>query len=218
MIPEIGHFFLTLSLALAVMLSIYPLIGTYRQSSQMMKMARPLSYALFTFTLLSFLCLIYSLIINDFSVVYVANNSNNSLPVYYRIAAACGAHEGSLLLWVVLLASWTLAVALFSRRMPLEAVARVLSVMGMISVGFLLFVTLTSNPFERLLPFFPIDGHDLNPLLQDVGLIFHPPLLYMGYVGFSVAFAFAIASLMSGKLDTAGHAGQGRGRWPLGYF
>lgn len=203
MIPETGHFFLALSLALAALLSVYPLIGAYRQHQQMMNTARPLSYALFASTMISFLCLIYSLINNDFSVVYVANNSNNELPVYYRIAAAWGAHEGSLLLWVVLLSSWTLAVALFSRRMPLEAVARVLSVMGMVSVGFLLFVTLTSNPFERLLPFFPIDGHDLNPLLQDVGLIFHPPLLYMGYVGFSVAFAFAIASLMSGRLDTA---------------
>ncbi|GKX54445.1 c-type cytochrome biogenesis protein CcmF [Leminorella grimontii] len=203
MIPETGHFFLALSLALAALLSVYPLIGAYRQHQQIMNTARPLSYALFASTMISFLCLVYSLINNDFSVVYVANNSNSELPVYYRIAAAWGAHEGSLLLWVVLLSSWTLAVALFSRRMPLEAVARVLSVMGMINVGFLLFVTLTSNPFERLLPFFPIDGHDLNPLLQDVGLIFHPPLLYMGYVGFSVAFAFAIASLMSGRLDTA---------------
>lgn len=203
MIPEIGNFSLGLSLALAILLSIYPLLGAYKNDRRLMNLARPLSYALFATTLLSFLCLVYLLAINDFSVVYVANNSNNDLPVYYRIAAAWGAHEGSLLLWVMLLSSWSLAVALFSRQMPLDAVARVLAVMGMISVGFLLFCSLTSNPFERILPFFPLEGRDLNPLLQDVGLIFHPPLLYMGYVGFSVAFAFSIASLMTGRLDTA---------------
>ncbi len=203
MIPEIGNFALGLSLALAILLSIYPLLGAYKNDRRLMSMARPLSYALFTTSLISFLCLVYLLAVNDFSVVYVANNSNNDLPVYYRIAAAWGAHEGSLLLWVMLLSSWSLAVALFSRQMPLDAVARVLAVMGMVSVGFLLFASLTSNPFERILPFFPLEGRDLNPLLQDVGLIFHPPLLYMGYVGFSVAFAFSIASLMTGRLDTA---------------
>lgn len=146
--------------------------------------------------------MVYAFIFNDFSVIYVAANSNSQLPVYFRMAAVWGAHEGSLLLWIVLLSLWTGAVAAFSRQMPLEAVARVLSVLGMINVGFLLFVILTSNPFLRALPMIPIDGRDLNPLLQDVGLIFHPPLLYMGYVGFSVAFAFAISSLMAGKLDT----------------
>lgn len=203
MIPEIGNFALGLSLALAILLSLYPLLGAYKNDRRLMSLARPLSYALFTTSLISFLCLVYLLAVNDFSVVYVANNSNNDLPVYYRIAAAWGAHEGSLLLWVMLLSSWSLAVALFSRQMPLDAVARVLAVMGMVSVGFLLFASLTSNPFERILPFFPLEGRDLNPLLQDVGLIFHPPLLYMGYVGFSVAFAFSIASLMTGRLDTA---------------
>ena len=154
--------------------------------------------------------LVHAFVVNDFTVAYVATNSNTQLPVYYRIAAT-GAHEGSLLLWVLLLSCWSLAVALCSRAMPQDAVARVLSVMGMITAGFLLFIIMTSNPFTRTLPNFPIDGSDLNPLLQDIGLIFHPPLLYMGYVGFSVAFAFAIASLMAGRLDTARHAGHARG-------
>ena len=203
MIPELGNFALALSAALALLLSIYPLLGAYKQDARMMAVSRPLTYGLFATTLLAFGCLVYAFIINDFSVVYVATNSNSQLPVYFRMAAVWGAHEGSLLLWVVLLSVWTTAVALFSRSMPLDAVARVLSVLGMINVGFLLFIILTSNPFLRTLPMFPIDGRDLNPLLQDVGLIFHPPLLYMGYVGFSVAFAFAISSLMIGRLDTA---------------
>ncbi|AKJ41661.1 heme lyase CcmF/NrfE family subunit [Pragia fontium] len=203
MIPEIGNFALALAAALALLLSIYPLIGAYQQNSRMMAVARPLTYGLLATTLLAFGCLMYAFIINDFSVIYVATNSNSQLPVYFRMAAVWGAHEGSLLLWIVLLSLWTGAVAVFSRKMPLDAVARVLSVLGMINVGFLLFVILTSNPFTRALPMFPIDGRDLNPLLQDVGLIFHPPLLYMGYVGFSVAFAFAISSLMVGRLDTA---------------
>jgi cytochrome c-type biogenesis protein CcmF len=203
MIPEIGNFALSLALALSVLLSIEPLRGVIYRNSRSMATGRPLSYGLFAATFLSFLCLAYALAVNDFSVAYVAANSNSQLPIYFRIAAAWGAHEGSLLLWVLLLSSWTLAVALFSKQMPQDAVARVLSVMGMINVGFLLFVIFTSNPFVRSLPDFPLDGRDLNPLLQDIGLIFHPPLLYMGYVGFSVAFAFSIASLMAGRLDTA---------------
>ncbi|MBW7984974.1 heme lyase CcmF/NrfE family subunit [Enterobacillus tribolii] len=203
MIPEIGNFLLSLSLALAVLLSIYPLWGASRHDMRMMATARPLTYGMCASIALSFGCLVYAFISNDFTVAYVASNSNSQLPVYYRIAATWGAHEGSLLLWVLLLSVWTLAVALFSRAMPQDAVARVLAVMGLINIGFLLFIILTSNPFTRTLPDFPIDGRDLNPLLQDVGLIFHPPLLYMGYVGFSVAFAFSIASLMTGRLDTA---------------
>ncbi|GKX58872.1 heme lyase CcmF/NrfE family subunit [Leminorella grimontii] len=203
MIPELGTFSLALATGLALLLSIYPLLGAYRQDMRMMAVARPLAYGLLAATLLAFGSLVYAFIVNDFSVIYVAANSNSQLPVYFRMAAVWGSHEGSLLLWIVLLSLWTGAVAAFSHKMPMDAVARVLSVLGMINVGFLLFVILTSNPFLRALPMIPIDGRDLNPLLQDVGLIFHPPLLYMGYVGFSVAFAFAISSLMAGKLDTA---------------
>ena len=203
MIPELGNFALSLALALSVLLSIEPLRGVIVNNPRAMATGRPLTYGLFAATLFSFLCLAYALAANDFSVAYVAANSNSQLPIYFRIAAAWGAHEGSLLLWVLLLSSWTLGIALFSKQMPQDAIARVLSVLGMINVGFLLFVIFTSNPFVRTLPDFPLDGRDLNPLLQDVGLIFHPPLLYIGYVGFSVAFAFSIASLMAGRLDTA---------------
>ncbi|MDF7659312.1 heme lyase CcmF/NrfE family subunit [Erwiniaceae bacterium L1_54_6] len=203
MMPEIGSFLLCLALGLALLLSVYPLWGAVRQDARLMALARPLTWGMFACIAAAFLVLVHAFIVNDFTVAYVATNSNTLLPVYYRIAATWGAHEGSLLLWVLLLSSWTLAVAIFSRGMPQDALARVLSVMGMINLGFLLFITLTSNPFTRTLPNFPIDGNDLNPMLQDIGLIFHPPLLYMGYVGFSVAFAFAIASLMAGRLDTA---------------
>ena len=158
---------------------------------------------MFGFLAISFFILCYAFYTNDFTIQYVASNSNSQLPWYYRITAVWGAHEGSLLLWVLIQAGWTVAVATFSRGMPQESVARVLAIMGVITVGFLLFITVTSNPFLRTLPFFPVDGRDLNPLLQDPGLIIHPPMLYMGYVGFSVAFSFAIASLMSGRLDTA---------------
>lgn len=203
MMPEVGNFLLCLAMALSLLLAIYPLWGAGRQDVRLMALARPLSYGLFASVLAAFVILVEAFIVNDFSVAYVATNSSTLLPVYYRIAAAWGAHEGSILLWVLLLCCWTLAVALFSRGMPADSVARVLAVMGGINSGFLLFITLTSNPFRRTLPDIPIDGSDLNPMLQDIGLIFHPPLLYMGYVGFSVAFAFAMASLIGGRLDTA---------------
>ncbi len=203
MIVEIGHFALILSLSLALLLSLLPLWGASRNNVMLMNSARPLAWGMFSLLVLSFGVLLWAFYTNDFTVQYVAANSNSALPWYYRLTAVWGAHEGSLLLWVLIQSAWTVAVATFSRGMPQESVARVLSIMGMISVGFLLFIIITSNPFLRTLPFFPVDGRDLNPLLQDPGLIIHPPMLYMGYVGFSVAFSFAIASLMTGRLDTA---------------
>ncbi|MEZ8045820.1 heme lyase CcmF/NrfE family subunit [Vibrio sp. 10N.237.312.C02] len=203
MIAEIGHFAMILSLGLALLLSVLPLYGAARNNTLLMNSARPLSWGMFGFLVISFFILCYAFYTNDFTIQYVASNSNSQLPWYYRITAVWGAHEGSLLLWVLIQAGWTVAVATFSRGMPQESVARVLAIMGLITVGFLLFIIVTSNPFLRTLPFFPVDGRDLNPLLQDPGLIIHPPMLYMGYVGFSVAFSFAIASLMSGRLDTA---------------
>ncbi|MBI6193445.1 heme lyase CcmF/NrfE family subunit [Providencia rettgeri] len=203
MIPEIGSVLLCLALGLAVLLSFYPLWGVARNDARLMASSRPLAWLLFLCVTGAFLVLVNAFVVNDFSVTYVANNSNTQLPIWYRIAATWGAHEGSLLLWVLLMSGWTFAVAICSYRMPLDIVARVLAVMGMVSVGFLLFIIFTSNPFSRTLPAFPIEGRDLNPLLQDPGLIFHPPLLYMGYVGFSVAFAFAIAALLSGRLDSS---------------
>ena len=203
MVAELGNYALALSLAIAVLLAIFPLWGAEKGNVQFMALARPMTYGLFLILSVSFGALFYVFAINDFSVQYVVNNSNTTLPIYYRLSAVWGSHEGSLLLWIWLLSLWSAAVALFSKRLPQEAVARVLGIMGIISIGFLLFVLFTSNPFTRTFPDFPVDGKELNPLLQDIGLIFHPPLLYMGYVGFSVAFAFSIASLMTGKLDTA---------------
>src|SRR5690606_841632 len=151
----------------------------------------------------SFGCLAWAFLQDDFTVAYVANNSNSLLPVYYKFSAVWGAHEGSLLLWVLILASWSYAVSLLSRDLPLDVLARVLSVMGLVLVGFLVFMLLTSNPFDRQLLNPPAEGADLNPLLQDFGLIVHPPMLYMGYVGLSVVFAFALAALLGGRLDAA---------------
>ncbi len=203
MIPEYGHFALILALCLALLQSSLPMLGAINGNRQWMAMSRSLAAGQFTFVLVSFAVLAYLFLQDDFSVSIVAAHSNSLLPDMYKFSAVWGGHEGSLLLWVLILSAWSLAVALFSRQLPLDIVARVLSVMGMISVGFLLFSLLTSNPFARNLPMIPADGGDLNPLLQDVGLIIHPPILYCGYVGFSVAFAFAIAALSSGRLDAA---------------
>ncbi|MDD7568908.1 MAG: heme lyase CcmF/NrfE family subunit [[Actinobacillus] rossii] len=203
MIAELGNFALALSLAVALLLAIFPLWGAEKGHTQLMSLARPMTYGLFFSLTIAFGILFYAFAINDFTVQYVVNNSNSNLPLQYRLSAVWGSHEGSLLLWIWLLTLWGAAVAMFSKQLPQEAVARVLGIMGLISIGFLVFVLFTSNPFTRTFPEFPVDGRELNPLLQDVGLIFHPPLLYMGYVGFSVAFAFSIASLMTGKLDTA---------------
>ncbi len=203
MIPELGQYSLILALCLSAILAVVPLVGAYTGNLLWMSYGRPLAKGMFLFLCISMLCLGYAFMTDDFSVAYVAGNSNTALPIYYKFSAIWGGHEGSLLLWVLILSGWTFAVAVKSKELPIDIVARVLAVMGMISVGFTLFTLITSSPFKRLLPNSPAEGGDLNPLLQDIGLIIHPPMLYMGYVGFSVAFAFAIAALMSGRLDAA---------------
>jgi cytochrome c-type biogenesis protein CcmF len=200
MIPEIGHFALIMALCVAMVQGVVSIAGAQTGMRSWMEMARPAAQAHFIFVVVAFGCLMYAFINNDFSVKYVATVSNSMLPIQYRIAAIWGGHEGSLLLWALLLAIWTLAVSRFSRNLPLDMVSRVIGVMGLISVGFIMFMLFTSNPFDRLLPA-ALDGRDLNPLLQDPGLIIHPPMLYIGYVGFSVAFAFAIAALLGGHMD-----------------
>lgn len=203
MIPEFGQVALIIALLLALCLAVVPLVGSFTGRLVWMSSARSLSAGLFVFISIAFAILAWAFYSDDFSVAYVANNSNSVLPVQYKFSALWGGHEGSLLLWVFILSGWTLAVSVFSSNLPIDVLARVLSVMGMIAVGFLLFTITTSNPFDRILPNIPGDGSDLNPLLQDPGLIFHPPMLYMGYVGFSVVFAFSIAALISGRMDAA---------------
>jgi cytochrome c-type biogenesis protein CcmF len=200
MIPEIGQFALIMALLLALTQATIPMLGAARGNRSWMAIAAPAGQAQFIFVAIAFFCLAYSFITNDFSVLNVASNSNSQLPLHYRLAATWGSHEGSLLLWTLMLGLWTVAVTLFSRHLPEEMLARVLGVMGTISVGFLLFMLLTSDPFIRLIPAAP-DGRDLNPLLQDPAMVVHPPMLYMGYVGFCVAFAFAISALIGGRLD-----------------
>ena len=200
MVPELGHFALILALCIALVQSTLPLAGAARGNDAWMALARPAAQAQCLFIALAFGCLTYAFVSNDFSVKYVAEHSNTQLPLAYRVAGVWGGHEGSLLLWTLMLGLWMFAVSIFSRSLPQEMVSRVLSVMGMIAVGFLLFMLFASNPFERLLPA-AADGRDLNPLLQDPGMVFHPPMLYMGYVGFSVAFAFSMAALIDGRLD-----------------
>src|SRR5687767_1749186 len=202
MIPELGHFALVIALALALAQGALAFTGAATGRAALLATSRPIAVGQFVFVLGAFAALAACFVGNDFSVVNVATNSNSRLPTAYRFAASWGSHEGSLLLWTLMLASWTLAVAAFSRHLPERMLARVLGVMGLVSVGFLLFMLLTSNPFDRLLPAAE-DGRDLNPLLQDPGMVIHPPMLYMGYVGFSVAFAFAIAALIEGRLDAA---------------
>jgi len=201
-IPEIGHFALILALLVALVQGSFPIIGAARGNAVWMGLARPAARAQFLLISVAFLCLAYAFATMDYSVTYVASNSNSKLPLQYRIAAVWGGHEGSLLLWAMILSIWTVAVSFFSKHLPDAMRARILGVMGLISIGFLLFMLTVSNPFERLIPA-AMDGRDLNPLLQDPGMVFHPPMLYMGYVGFSVAFAFAIAALLGGELDAA---------------
>jgi cytochrome c-type biogenesis protein CcmF len=200
MLPELGHFALIVALTIALVLGTLPLIGAQRGDAAWMALARPAAQAQFVFVALAFGALMASFANNDFSVVNVASNSNSELPIAYRLAATWGSHEGSMLLWVLMLAGWTAAVSLRSQHLPLAMVSRVLGVMGLVSTGFLLFILFTSNPFARLSPS-ALDGRDLNPLLQDPGMVIHPPMLYMGYVGFAVAFAFAVAALLAGRFD-----------------
>ncbi|MCB8888922.1 heme lyase CcmF/NrfE family subunit [Halomonas malpeensis] len=203
MIPEVGHFALMMALVMAIIQAVVPLAGVATRRSLWMAYGAPMAAGQFVFLALAYLCLSASYLLDDFSVANVANNSNSLLPWYYKASAVWGNHEGSVLLWSLMLAGWGFAASAFSTSLPRDMVARVQSVMAMVSAGFLLFILLTSNPFERLLPNVPADGADLNPLLQDFGLVVHPPMLYMGYVGFSVVFAFAIAALMGGRLDAA---------------
>jgi cytochrome c-type biogenesis protein CcmF len=200
--PELGHFALILAFFVAIAQGVMPLFGGTRGKLQWVALARPAAQTQFLLIAVSFACLAQSFLANDFSVAYVANHSNTRLPTLYRFSAVWGGHEGSLLLWVLMLAGWGAAVSLASRQLPEAMVARVLAVLGLVGIGLLAFILFTSNPFERMLPA-AAEGRDLNPLLQDPGLVFHPPMLYMGYVGFSVAFAFAIAALISGRLDAA---------------
>ena len=202
MIPEIGHFSLILAFCFALVQGILPLIGVAKNNQTLMGFAMPAARAQFLFISISFLCLEYAFFTNDFSVLYVASTSNSHLPLVYRLAAIWGGHEGSMLLWVSILAVWTMAVTFFAQKLPYSFRTTLIAVMGLVSVGFLMFILFTSNPFLRLIPA-AMDGRDLNPLLQDPGMVFHPPVLYMGYVGFSVAFAFAIAALIDGRLDVA---------------
>jgi cytochrome c-type biogenesis protein CcmF len=202
MTPELGHLALILALLVALVQGTLPLVGAHRGHAGWIALARSAAQTQFVLVAFAFGCLMFAFVNNDFSVAYVAAHSNSQLPTMYRAAAVWGGHEGSLLLWLLMLNGWTLAVSLLSRQLPQAMVARVIGVLGLVATGFLLFVLITSNPFERLLPA-AADGRDLNPLLQDPGLVFHPPMLYMGYVGFSVAFAFAVAALLAGRLDAA---------------
>ncbi|HEY1771649.1 MAG TPA: heme lyase CcmF/NrfE family subunit [Gammaproteobacteria bacterium] len=200
MIPELGHLALILALCLAAAQAWFGIVGAQRNDGVWMSVVRPTAIAQALFVLAAFAVLAYSFLVSDFSVQYVAENSNVLLPWPYKITAVWGAHEGSLLLWVSVLGLWTLAVSFFSRHLPQEFAARVLGVMGLVSLGFYLFMLTTSDPFTRLLPAAE-QGRDLNPILQDPAMAIHPPMLYTGYVGFSVAFAFAVAALLGGRMD-----------------
>ncbi|MDP6651139.1 MAG: heme lyase CcmF/NrfE family subunit [Gammaproteobacteria bacterium] len=203
MLPELGQFSLILSFCLSIILGTLPLIGAHQNNVLWMSLARPLSAGVFVFLGISIAILTYTFANDDFSVQYVALSSNSALPLQYKLSAVWGGHEGSFLLWTFMLAGWMLAVAIFSKSMPIDFAVRVLGVLGILCSGYILFMLATSNPFDRIVPLPPLDGTDLNPMLQDFAFIIHPPTLYMGYVGFSVVFAFAIAALLSGRLDAA---------------
>lgn len=203
MIPELGQFSLILALCLSVILGTLPIVGAHRKNLLWMNLARPLAAGVFVFLAISIAILTHAFATDDFSVQYVAQHSNTALPMAFKLTAVWGGHEGSFLLWTFMVAGWMLAVSIYSKSMPIEFVARVLGVLGLLCIGYILFMVATSNPFDRVVPLPPADGADLNPLLQDFAFIIHPPTLYMGYVGFSVVFAFAIAALLSGRLDAA---------------
>lgn len=201
MFAELGYLSLTIALAFSILLSVYPMYGAVTGNLRIMRSAPAFAFAQFLFTAVSFAILVYVTLIDDFTVAYVASHSSTTLPWYYKVTSTWGGHEGAVLLWVLMQTGWTAVVAAASTSLPWQLRARVLSVLGFLGLGFILYTLLMSSPFERLLPYYPIEGHDLNPLLQDPGMIIHPPLLYMGYVGLSVSFAFAIAALLMGKLD-----------------
>jgi len=203
MIPELGSFSLILALCLSVLLGTLPIIGAHTNNQIWMNLARPLAAGIFVFLAISISILAYAFVTDDFSVSFVALHSNTLLPMRYKLTAVWGGHEGSFLLWTFMLAGWMLAVGIYSKSMPLEFVSRVLGVLGILIFSYILFMLATSNPFDRIVPLPPADGADLNSALQDFGFIIHPPTLYMGYVGFSVVFAFAIAALLSGRMDAA---------------
>ncbi len=202
MVPEIGQVALILALVMAMVQAVFPLAGAQQRNLTWMALAKPAALAQLLFLAIAYAALTYIFLTHDFSVLYASQHSNSQLPTIYRISGVWGAHEGSLLLWALILALWTGAVTLMSNRLPTDMAARVIGVLGLVSIGFIMFMLFTSNPFERIVPA-PLDGRDLNPLLQDVGLAIHPPMLYMGYVGFSVPFAFAVAAMLGGRLDAA---------------
>ncbi len=201
MLIEIGHFALVLALVFAVLQVVLPTIGIIKHDTTLSGLSRSLLLMQFFWILIAFVILMNAFVVDDFSVKYVASNSNTQLPSIFKMSAVWGAHEGSLLLWALILAAWSVAVSIFSRRLPAEVLNHILIILGLISIGFLLFLLLTSNPFERL-DIVPVQGRELNPLLQDFGLIIHPPMLYMGYVGLAVPFAFVLSSLIRGQLDS----------------
>jgi len=202
MIVEIGHFALILAACVALVQGVLPLAGTVNDNQRWQSLAKPAAMLQFLLIAFSFAVLAHGALTDDFSIKYIAEHSNSLLPRQYKFASVWGGHEGSLLLWMLMLSGWTVSVAIFSRTLPLAMVARVIGILGLVSTGFLMFILVTSSPFERLLPA-AADGRDLNPLLQDPGLVIHPPMLYMGYVGFSVAFAFSVSALLSGRMDAA---------------
>ncbi|MFN6969548.1 MAG: heme lyase CcmF/NrfE family subunit [Rheinheimera sp.] len=202
MIPEIGQLALTFALAFSLLLSVVPLYGSFVANQRALLLAKPLAIGMFLCSAFAMGCLIDAFLNSDFTVINVASNSSTLLPWYFKITASFGSHEGSMLLWVSMLTLWAALVAMFSKSLPLLMQGRILGVLGLICLGFIAFSLFMSNPFARSLPFYPVEGRDLNPLLQDFGMIVHPPLLYLGYVGFAVSFAFAIAALIGGKFDS----------------